>query len=100
MAAPANHVAAYRGEKRLEMGYKPLPLARRRHAFRDGGTYLITGGFGGIGQTLAADILSRAQSACGPAGARHMPERQHGTAISPIRHRRPDRAPDAGGDAA
>lgn len=59
MAAPASHVAAYRGEKRFELGYKPLPLAEvDGDTFRDGGTYLITGGFGGIGQTLAADILT------------------------------------------
>ena len=60
MAAPANAVAAYRGEKRFEMGYKSMPLAATDNAgFRDGGTYLITGGFGGIGQTLAADIVTR-----------------------------------------
>ncbi|KIN61603.1 Non-ribosomal peptide synthase [Sulfitobacter noctilucae] len=61
MATPANIVAAYRGEKRFEMGYRSLPLAAPDEgalpAFRDGGCYLITGGFGGIGQTLAADIL-------------------------------------------
>ncbi len=58
LAEPANIVAAYRGEKRFEMGYRDLPLKERGIAsFRDGGTYLITGGFGGIGQTLAADIL-------------------------------------------
>ncbi len=60
MATPANRIGAFRGEKRFEMGYKPLPLTPAETAqFRDGGTYLITGGFGGIGQTLAADILTR-----------------------------------------
>jgi acyl transferase domain-containing protein/thioesterase domain-containing protein len=58
-AIPANTVAAYRGAKRLEMEYRPLALNQSETpAFRDGGTYLITGGFGGIGQALAADILS------------------------------------------
>ncbi len=58
LAAPAHTVAAYRGEKRFEMGYRSVPLTDdQTPAFRDGGCYLITGGFGGIGQTLAADIL-------------------------------------------
>ncbi|WP_152466850.1 type I polyketide synthase [Sulfitobacter sp. THAF37] len=60
MAAPASRIVAYRDESRFEMGYKPLPLPEAEGAtFRDGGTYLITGGFGGIGQTLATDILAR-----------------------------------------
>ncbi|MEW9918951.1 beta-ketoacyl synthase N-terminal-like domain-containing protein [Marimonas sp. MJW-29] len=60
MAARANIVAAHRGEKRFEMGYRSVPLpVTEEDSFRDGGTYLITGGFGGIGQTLAADILRR-----------------------------------------
>jgi len=60
LARPANTIAAYRGEKRFEMGFRPMPLPQSDAAvFRDGGTYLITGGFGGIGQTLAADILGQ-----------------------------------------
>ncbi|APE42970.1 polyketide synthase [Sulfitobacter alexandrii] len=60
MSAAGSRIVAYRGEKRYEMGYKPLPLTEAEGAdFRDGGTYLVTGGFGGIGQTLAADILAR-----------------------------------------
>lgn len=58
MVTPANTIAAYRGARRYEMGYKPVKLtATDTPAFREGGTYLITGGFGGIGQTLAADVL-------------------------------------------
>ena len=58
LAAPANTIAAYRGEKRLEQGYREIKLVESdTPTFRDDGTYLITGGFGGIGQTLAADIL-------------------------------------------
>ena len=59
MATPANIIAAHRGARRYEMGYKATNLPNTETpAFRDGGTYLITGGFGGIGQTLAADILA------------------------------------------
>ena len=58
MATPANTIAAYRGPKRFEMAYKSISLpATDAPTFRDGGTYLITGGFGGIGLTLANDIL-------------------------------------------
>ncbi|MEP5729181.1 MAG: beta-ketoacyl synthase N-terminal-like domain-containing protein [Sulfitobacter sp.] len=58
LAVPGNSIAAYRGEKRFELGYRSLPLVETAEvSFRDDGTYLITGGFGGIGQTIAADIL-------------------------------------------
>lgn len=58
LAAPANTTAAYRDGKRFQMGYRAVELgASDAETFRDGGTYLITGGFGGIGQTIAADIL-------------------------------------------
>lgn len=61
LAPPANIVAARRGARRFELGYKPVALADAcdRPAFRDGGTYLITGGFGGIGLTVAADLMQR-----------------------------------------
>jgi acyl transferase domain-containing protein/acyl carrier protein len=60
MATPANLIAAHRGTRRYEMGYRDIALPEAESpAFRDGGTYLLTGGFGGIAQTVAADILSR-----------------------------------------
>ncbi len=60
MATSANTIAAYRGAKRFEMGYREIALEPTdTPVFREGGTYLITGGFGGIGQALANDILSR-----------------------------------------
>ena len=77
LAAPANTIAAYRDEKRLEMGYKPLALPETETpAFRDGGIYLITGGFGGIGQTLAADILRDHEATVILLSRDAMPERQ------------------------
>jgi acyl transferase domain-containing protein/thioesterase domain-containing protein/acyl carrier protein len=58
MAKPANLTASLRGAKRFELTYRATSLpATDVPAFHDGGTYLITGGFGGIGQTLAAEIL-------------------------------------------
>ncbi|MDF3414227.1 KR domain-containing protein [Sulfitobacter sp. M57] len=60
MATPANTVAALRGAKRFEQSYRDIKLpATETPVFRDDGTYLITGGFGGIGLTLAADILGQ-----------------------------------------
>jgi acyl transferase domain-containing protein/thioesterase domain-containing protein/acyl carrier protein len=59
LANPANTVAAWRGDKRLERGFRPVKLVEndRTPVFRDGATYMITGGFGGIGLTVAADLI-------------------------------------------
>ncbi|WP_439111427.1 type I polyketide synthase [Lentibacter sp.] len=60
LATPANAVAAWRGERRFEQVFRPEPLgASQDLPLRDGGTYLITGGFGGIGLTLAEDLVRR-----------------------------------------
>ncbi|WP_181893130.1 type I polyketide synthase [Falsiruegeria mediterranea] len=58
LAEPGNSIAALRGNQRFGQSYKRLPLdAPEGPVFTDGGTYLITGGFGGIGLTLAADLM-------------------------------------------
>ncbi|NNK15322.1 MAG: acyltransferase domain-containing protein, partial [Sulfitobacter sp.] len=76
LASPANTIAAYRGEKRFELGYRALPLKPEEiDSFRDDGTYLITGGFGGIGQTLAADILRQHKATVVLLSREAMPER-------------------------
>ena len=50
-------MAAYRGARRYELGWKPATLPEvDTAAFRDGGTYLITGGLGGIGLSIARDL--------------------------------------------
>jgi thioesterase domain-containing protein/NAD(P)-dependent dehydrogenase (short-subunit alcohol dehydrogenase family)/acyl carrier protein len=61
MAPPANIRAAWRGDRRLVQGWRPVDLAGNPElpVFRHGGTYLITGGFGGIGLTVAADLMRR-----------------------------------------
>jgi acyl transferase domain-containing protein/thioesterase domain-containing protein/acyl carrier protein len=61
MAPPANSRAAWRGDLRMVQGYRPVALAENADTpvFRQGGTYLITGGFGGIGLTVAADLMRR-----------------------------------------
>jgi acyl transferase domain-containing protein len=77
MALPANTVAALRGEKRFEQSYRDIKLpAAEAPAFRDDATYLITGGFGGIGLTLAADILGQHKAHVVLLSREPMPERQ------------------------
>jgi acyl transferase domain-containing protein/thioesterase domain-containing protein/acyl carrier protein len=58
LAAPANAVVALRGARRYVRGIRAHRLAQTETpAIKRGGTYLITGGFGGIGQSIAADLL-------------------------------------------
>ncbi len=58
LAKPANGVAAYRDSKRLELSHEAATLEEPEEpAIRDGAVCLITGGFGGIGLTLAEDLI-------------------------------------------
>ena len=62
LADPASTVAAWRDGRRLEQVWKPAPLPAGdggNTGFRDGGTYLITGGLGGIGLSIARDLARR-----------------------------------------
>jgi acyl transferase domain-containing protein/thioesterase domain-containing protein/acyl carrier protein len=59
LATPANAVVALRDGRRFVQGFRTQRLAQiEAPALKRGGTFLITGGFGGIGQTIAADLLS------------------------------------------
>ncbi len=60
LSSPANTTAALRGARRYERGVKPvaLPLADG-FALTERAPVLITGGFGGIGLTLAEDLIRR-----------------------------------------
>ncbi len=57
LAEPGNTVAALRDGKRYGRSYRHVALRDGDSPWRSGGTYLITGGFGGIGLTLAADLM-------------------------------------------
>lgn len=60
LAEPGNSVAVLRGGRRHEQVWKPAPLPEAAETpFRRGGTYLITGGLGGIGLTVARDLAER-----------------------------------------
>lgn len=58
LANPANTVAALRGEKRVELTWRAAPLTAEPAQIGDG-PVLITGGFGGIGLTVAKDLIQR-----------------------------------------
>ena len=59
LAHPANPQVAHRGGRRHELRYRSAELPQDGlPGWKTGGSYLITGGFGGIGLTLAADILA------------------------------------------
>nr|WP_281260122.1 type I polyketide synthase [Kandeliimicrobium roseum] len=60
LATPANGTAALRGARRFGREYRAVTLPEPAESpFRDGGTYLFTGGFGGIALTLAEDLVRR-----------------------------------------
>ena len=52
-------IAALRGERRYEAGLKPAPLPDDPLVLPQGAHVLITGGFGGIGLTVAEDLIRR-----------------------------------------
>ncbi|MBE1296989.1 MAG: SDR family NAD(P)-dependent oxidoreductase [Rhodobacteraceae bacterium] len=58
LAEPINAAAIWRGEKRFEKDWRALPLPQAEApVFKTGGTYLITGGYGGIGLTIARHLM-------------------------------------------
>ncbi len=56
LAEPGNTVALWRDGRRFAQDYRPVKLDDG-DALAGGGTWLITGGFGGIGLTVAADLI-------------------------------------------
>lgn len=57
LAEPGNVVAALRGERRYEQAFLPEPLpATDAPILREGGVCMITGGFGGIGLSVAEEL--------------------------------------------
>jgi acyl transferase domain-containing protein/thioesterase domain-containing protein/acyl carrier protein len=57
IADPGSTVAAFRNARRYEQTLRKTPLELQKDtAIRSGGTYLMTGGFGGIGLTIAKSL--------------------------------------------
>jgi acyl transferase domain-containing protein/thioesterase domain-containing protein/acyl carrier protein len=52
-------IAALRGERRYELSLRPAPLPAETLQLPQGAHVLITGGFGGIGLTVAEDLIRR-----------------------------------------
>ena len=81
LAAPTNLAAAFRDNKRFELEFRPLSLEpaedRENVPYRDGGTYLITGGFGGIGLTIAEDLYARCGANIVLLARSPLPPREH-----------------------
>ncbi|MCT8330101.1 type I polyketide synthase [Albidovulum sediminis] len=57
LADPSNLTAALREGKRYELTWRPVVLGDAEHPVREGAVCLITGGFGGIGLTLAENLV-------------------------------------------
>lgn len=62
LSPPTSFTAALRDTKRFEQSYKKQDISQEDQAnnmLRENGVYLITGGFGGIGLTLAASMVKQ-----------------------------------------
>ncbi|NES18381.1 MAG: SDR family NAD(P)-dependent oxidoreductase, partial [Symploca sp. SIO3E6] len=69
---------AYRDEKRLISGLKPVNLAskpQQKLPFKRGGTYLLTGGLGGVGKEVAQYLLEHYQAKLILVGRTPLPEK-------------------------
>src|SRR5678816_2544515 len=79
LTEPENRVVAIRGNQRFEQTHERLSIELERSrspvAIRSGGTYLITGGLGGIGMTLARHLASRERVNLVLVSRSKMPER-------------------------
>ncbi|MFW6085618.1 MAG: SDR family NAD(P)-dependent oxidoreductase [Myxococcota bacterium] len=77
-ADPSNAVIAYRFGKRWVRDHQPQPLEAAPGAgpgLREGGTYLITGGFGGVGAVMAETLARRCRARLVLLGRRGLPPR-------------------------
>jgi len=75
--------AALRAGRRWLPHFEPLALpapAADTQPFKDGGTYLITGGLGGLGLALAEHLATTARAALVLTGRRSLPPEETWTA--------------------
>jgi acyl transferase domain-containing protein/thioesterase domain-containing protein len=76
ISSPAGPLAALRNGKRYEHGIRPQPLPRAEAlTLAEGATVLVTGGFGGIGLTLAEDLIRRHKARILLIARRALPDR-------------------------
>jgi acyl transferase domain-containing protein/thioesterase domain-containing protein/acyl carrier protein len=62
LASPGNRTVALRGDVRWALHYERTPQAAQPTLLRRGGCYLITGGFGGIGSSIARSLAETQQA--------------------------------------
>ncbi|WP_435257491.1 type I polyketide synthase [Thioclava sp. FR2] len=74
-------IAALRGDRRYALGLKPQALPEERLNLPDGAHVLITGGFGGIGLTVAEDLIRRYAAKITLVARRPLPDRGKWQAI-------------------
>ena len=72
LSAPLSGQAALRAGRRYGAGLRALPLPPAE-PLKEGAVVLITGGFGGIGQTLAAELASGAKAKIGLLSRHRLP---------------------------
>lgn len=70
-------MAALRGTRRYAQGVKPARLPEAGPVIADGAHVLITGGFGGIGLTVAEDLIARYGAKITLIARRSLPDRSH-----------------------
>ncbi|MFN3824350.1 MAG: type I polyketide synthase [Pseudorhodobacter sp.] len=75
LSPPANALVALRGARRLERGVTPVALPEGALDLAQGSTVLVTGGFGGIGLTLAEDMIRRHRAKIALIARRPLPPR-------------------------
>lgn len=77
LALPANTTAALRGTRRLEKSVKPTALPETALEMPRGAPVLLTGGFGGIGLTLAEKLLTEYGAKIALIARNPLPEQAH-----------------------
>lgn len=76
LATPGNTVAALRDDRRYELDFRRIALTKTDETpLKAGGVYMITGGFGGIGLTLAENLIREQQAKIVLLSRRPLPDR-------------------------
>lgn len=75
LAEPKSRLAALRNGRRYEQGLKPQSIHDDTFTLKTGAHVLITGGFGGIGLTIAEDLIRRFDAKITLIARRNLPER-------------------------
>lgn len=81
----AESAVAYRGDQRWVLDLEPLHLERREDPgprLRPGGVYLLTGGLGGIGLTIAEHLARSVRAKLVLMGRSGLPERTHWASLA------------------